>query len=216
MIQTEKEFQEAINYLFQLPEKLSRQLQGMYKTNSNEEWELLYHTYEEEPVGCDYKNCPRADPKNGIKDVFHVRNKKTGEQLRVGSDCYLKLIYGKEKLTKEEKEESKRLLRKTKKMEAELFESIQETKQCLRKTYYLFKTKLERLENPSFSEALMIAEEQFNQADSIEELKRLAKLLETYYHKFLRELENTKLYGKHVTRTGIVKYYVKETGERLF
>ncbi|MDC4248091.1 hypothetical protein [Enterococcus faecium] len=216
MLQTEKEFQEAINYLLQLPEKLSRQLQGTYKTNSNEEWELLYHTYEEEPVGCDYKNCPRADPKNGIKEVFHVRNKKTGEQLRVGSDCYLKLIYGKEKLTKEEKEESKRLLRKTKKMEAELFESIQETKQCLRETYYSFKTKLERLENPSFSEALMIAEEQFNQADSIEELKRLAKLLEIYYHKFLRELENTKLYGKHVTRTGIVKYYVKETGERLF
>ncbi|EOS7964855.1 hypothetical protein DW628_RS03885 [Enterococcus hirae] len=58
VIQTEKEFQESINYLFQLPEKLSRQLQGMYKTNSNEEWELLYHTYEEEPVGCDYKNCP--------------------------------------------------------------------------------------------------------------------------------------------------------------
>lgn len=211
MIWTEKEYGE-LTYLFQLSEKLERQLQNIYKTNSTEEWELLNHTYEEEPVGCDYKNCPRANPKNGITEVFHIQNKKTGELLCLGVDCYLKLIYDKEELTEKEKKESKSLLRKTKKIEGTLLESIQETKQYLRKKYYSFKMKLERLENPSFYEALVISEEQFSQANLIEELKRLAKLLEISHSKYLLEMKRIK--NRRETCNDISKYHIKKIGEK--
>lgn len=205
---------EKLDYLFQLSEKLERQLQNIYETNSTEEWKLLKHTYEEKPVGCDYKNCPRANPKNGIKEIFHVQNKNTGELLRLGSDCYLKLIYDKEELTKKEKKESERLLKKTKKMEEEFLESIQEIKQYMSEKYYSFKIKLEKLEIPFLlSETLVVAEAQFKQANSIEELKRLAKLLENYYYKYLLELENLKNVWEKYYNNNILKYHIQETDE---
>lgn len=209
-----EKFYDRLIYSLQLPKKLNRQLQKTYETKSTEEWELLKHTYEEEPVGCDYKNCPRSNPKNGIKEVFLVRDKKTSELFRFGSDCYFKLIYGKEELNEKEKKEREIFLRNIKKQKAEYSTSIQESKQYLREQYHLVKIKLDKLEIPFFLEPLVIAEEKFKQANSVKELEHLVKHLDTYYFKYFLELENIKYIWETYYDNSILKYHIKETGEK--
>lgn len=212
-MRTAKQFKEELEYLFQIPNKLERNLLDVYETNSSDDWELIGHTYEKNMVGCDYKNCRRANPKNGINEVFHVRHRKSGELLRLGSDCYFKLMYGKERLDDSEKQKSKQLIRDTKKVKKELNTSIEESKQELKQHYSLLKSKIEKLENPSMKKEIAIADEKFKFADTLSDLKRISNLLETYYNKYIREIENTFLYGRHTTQRGTVIYYVKETGE---
>ena len=215
-MQTAKQFKEELEYLFQIPNKLERNLLDIYETNSSDDWELIDYTYEENMVGCDYKNCPRANPKNGIKEVFHVRNRKSGELLKLGSDCYFKLMYGKERLDDFEKEKIKQLIRDIKKVKKELNASIKETKQELKKHYSLLKSNIEKLENLSMKKEIAIADEKFNFTDSLSNLKRISNLLETYYNKYIREIENTFIYGRYTTQIGTVIYYVKETGEIVY
>lgn len=210
---TVKQYKEELEYFFQIPGKFERQLKGIYETNSNEEWDLIDKTYEPNMVGCDYKNCRRANPKNGINHVFHVRNKTSGELLRLGSDCYFKLMTGKNDMSRSEKKESSNFLKNVNKVQKDLDISIEHVKDSYKKMYLELKVKIEKLENPSMLKELAIAEEKIIVTSSINGLKHIAKLLEIYYNKYQRELQNAYQYGRHTTRYGAVKYYIKETGE---
>lgn len=96
-------FTQQLEYLKQEETRATKRLEKIYEVYSNEEWELLGYLHYENPTGCDYPKCSRGNPSNGIKHVYRVQSKKTGEQLNLGSTCYLKLFFGKDAISKAEK-----------------------------------------------------------------------------------------------------------------
>ena len=87
---------QQLDYLKQEESRCMNRLKKVYRLYSNDDWELLGYMYYENPTGCDYPKCPRSNPNSGIKHVYRVQNKRTGNQLNLGSTCYLKLFFEKE------------------------------------------------------------------------------------------------------------------------
>lgn len=94
---------QQLDYLKQEESRCMNRLKKVYKLYSNDDWELLGYMYYENPTGCDYPKCPRSNPNSGIKHVYRVQNKRTGNQLNLGSTCYLKLFFEKEVISNKEK-----------------------------------------------------------------------------------------------------------------
>lgn len=212
-------YKEELDYIMQLPQKFEAQLKNEYETLSNDQWEFLNYTHERNRIGCDYKNCSHASPKNGIKEVYHVRHRQSGELLRLGTHCYYKLMLGEESLTDEVKKEIDSYHRHLKKSSKKNETSLSIVKSELKIKYDLLKSQMIDLE---FSETLssrlfsgvLLADKYLDEATTLNELSRVVRILEINYEKYVNQLERMDNFFRYRKEsTGEILFIDRETGE---
>ncbi|ASZ07116.1 MULTISPECIES: hypothetical protein [Enterococcus] len=181
-IETNEKLQ--LEYLLQIPIKLEEQLKNIYNTMSSDKWELVRYVYESEKTGCDYKNCSHANPNNGINHVYIVRERQSDRLLKVGINCYDKLLYGDRKLSDLEKRRSTRQKDEISKLIQKISDTIDETQEKLRMKLNDLEFRYRKLENSELTKKFEMAKELLTGDIGIGELKKVIKILQDIYDKY--------------------------------
>lgn len=180
-------YENQLIYLLQEEVKISNRINRIRKDYTNAEWQLESFEFYTNKTSCDYSNCSHGSLSNGIKNVCRVVNKKTGERLNLGTNCYLKLFRGVSELDNIQKREAQTLTNTLKKETSQLSEIHQKKEIFLADVYELLETterQLKELGIPmqeDFSRYLKITNNK--------EIKHIVKILDNALAKYQVELE---------------------------
>lgn len=207
-------YTEQLEYLQQEETRSIKRLEKIYEVYSNKDWELSGYIYYNQPTGCDYPKCPRSNPKSGIKHVYRVRNRQTGQQLNLGSTCYLKLFLSKNEISNDEKVSFEQVIRKKNQEKKELEAQLEGFK----KKHAEFMEQLKRIYTALTTQlaeyGISLAIDQFDNwsTNSYEENIRLAGKIE----KYRVELEQLKkLEASELEKERLLQQAYQDEKERL-